>query len=271
MNNKPEYTALVKGFCEAEGMSPKAMVTIDALSEIVSFEDIFSRFLSYAIEQGVMCDYKQSQKTLLKTIELHELEIEGLKNRIAEQLKTDKLTLQECKDIIAQRYDFDTWAEMDKVMDLKDNLFHEVNDYDKWHELLDEAAEMYADQFKANQLIAEPETKICSKCKCSTAATNFEKGDDRCILCDIDFEPCGGCGNDDPMKRCIGCMHPFNVKTAPGEANTAKQVTDEDVKTALSEILNSMDVSSHFDTKENCFGGGFWAAYRWMRDKLTTK
>lgn len=23
------------------------------------------------------------------------------------------------------------------------------------------------------------------------------------------IEPCGGCGNSDPAKRCIGCLHPF--------------------------------------------------------------
>jgi hypothetical protein len=23
--------------------------------------------------------------------------------------------------------------------------------------------------------------------------------------------PCGGCGNDDPAKRCIGCMHQFHT------------------------------------------------------------
>lgn len=21
--------------------------------------------------------------------------------------------------------------------------------------------------------------------------------------------PCGGCGNDDPSKRCLGCLHKF--------------------------------------------------------------
>lgn len=28
-------------------------------------------------------------------------------------------------------------------------------------------------------------------------------------------EPCGGCGESDPEKRCIGCLHDFNTKGEP--------------------------------------------------------
>jgi hypothetical protein len=29
------------------------------------------------------------------------------------------------------------------------------------------------------------------------------------------YDPCGGCGNSDPQKRCIGCGHPFDVVPQP--------------------------------------------------------
>lgn len=27
----------------------------------------------------------------------------------------------------------------------------------------------------------------------------------------VGVKPCGGCGNDDPLKRCIGCFHDFGT------------------------------------------------------------
>ena len=30
-------------------------------------------------------------------------------------------------------------------------------------------------------------------------------------------EPCGGCGEADPMKRCVGCMHDFRAQTKARE------------------------------------------------------
>lgn len=32
------------------------------------------------------------------------------------------------------------------------------------------------------------------------------------------YEPCGGCGNADPDKRCLGCLHPFVATTTDERA-----------------------------------------------------
>lgn len=39
------------------------------------------------------------------------------------------------------------------------------------------------------------------------------------------YEPCGGCGCDDPDKRCVGCMHTFSQKvtTSPERAQISAE------------------------------------------------
>jgi hypothetical protein len=32
------------------------------------------------------------------------------------------------------------------------------------------------------------------------------------VVVDKTTEPCGGCGETDPNKRCMGCMHDFGEK-----------------------------------------------------------
>lgn len=62
--NKEQIQNLAKEFCEAEGMSPKAMVTVDSLTETVYFEDVFSKFLQYAIDQGHVVDAEKKDLAL---------------------------------------------------------------------------------------------------------------------------------------------------------------------------------------------------------------
>jgi hypothetical protein len=41
------------------------------------------------------------------------------------------------------------------------------------------------------------------------------------------YEPCGGCGNTDPDKRCLGCLHPFVATTTDERAVEALRAVQE--------------------------------------------
>lgn len=56
-------------------------------------------------------------------------------------------------------------------------------------------------------------------------------------------EMCGGCGNADPAKRCIGCLHDFGPRapTVAGQGNIIdlRAATDEQLRTLLDAFIDA--------------------------------
>ncbi|WUR15663.1 hypothetical protein E7V67_011340 [[Empedobacter] haloabium] len=96
------------------------------------------------------------------------------------------------------------------------------------------------------------------------------------------IEPCGGCGETDPDKRCMGCRHPFTRSAAPtaGDAGTIDTPEFQEFIGALvnSEYENYLEFMGKFvahitkhvaDEKTHAYGQGYaqgWQDFEALRD-----
>lgn len=244
MKENQKHTDLVEEFCEANGIQ-RFNVSLDNY-------DFAARFLSYAIEQKKviltqdLVDWINNNGFPTSEFEmaLYNKFVQGIELKGTEQPKTDKLTLQECI-LIAESRDGEL-----KYPHIA---------------ILDYAKKIYAAQFKQ----PEPEKWISVKHR----LPDYQKEVLICVLGKVTGKPFYKVDMytiDKGWRLTSGeVTHWQPLPPATNETNTMPEApSDDDVRLGLSEILESLNVSSNFDTKENSFGGGWWAAYRWMRDKM---
>lgn len=85
------------------------------------------------------------------------------------------MTYTEAKNEIAGKYDFDTWEQMDKAMSLPENLFHPLNDYERWQELHGEASKLYAsEKVKEALKVAAERAEVIYHCGKTKNETNHK-------------------------------------------------------------------------------------------------